>query len=79
MCPNKFNFESYQELDVGQVVLGNNKSCKVKCIGTVRLKLYNAIEIVLQNVRYVPELKRNLISLQSLDIKGCTFKSEREN
>lgn len=77
MFPNNYNIESYQKLDWGQVVLGNNKTCKGKGIGTVRFKLHNATKLVLQYLRYVPNLKRNWISLGALDNKGCTFKSKR--
>ena len=57
-------------------MLGNNKHCKILCIGTVRIKHYDGIERVLEDVRSIPELKRNLISLGMLDKSGYTFKSE---
>lgn len=30
-------------------------------------------------VRYVPKLKRNLISIRMLDQSGCTIKAEKKN
>lgn len=69
-------FESFEDRDGGQVLLGNNKACRVLGIGAVRFKMFNGFERVLQDVRYVPELKRNLISLGALDVQGCSFKAE---
>ncbi|KAG6726906.1 hypothetical protein I3842_02G103200, partial [Carya illinoinensis] len=76
MCPIKEWFETFSELDGGQVILGNNKSCKIMGIGSVRLKMHDGTERVLREVRFIPELKRNLISLGMLDLSGHTFKSE---
>ncbi|RVW67653.1 Retrovirus-related Pol polyprotein from transposon TNT 1-94 [Vitis vinifera] len=69
-------YDNFKEADGGHVVLGNNKHCKILCIGTVRIKHYDGIERVLEDVRSIPELKRNLISLGMLDKSGYTFKSE---
>ena len=44
--------------------------------GTVKIKHYDGIERVLEDVRYIPKLKRNLISLGMLEKLGYTFKSE---
>ena len=76
MCPIKAWFEDFKEADGGYVLLGNNKHCKILGTGTVRIKHYDGIERVLEDVRYIPELKRNLISLGMLDKSGYTFKSE---
>lgn len=38
--------------------------------------MYDGVCKELQNVRYVPELKRNLISLNTLDGLGCSYKAE---
>lgn len=59
-----------------RVLLGNNKACKIKGEGTVRIRMYDGVDRILKNVRYVHELKRNLVSLGTLDSGGYTFKSE---
>ncbi|KAL6347327.1 hypothetical protein AAG906_016764 [Vitis piasezkii] len=69
-------YDNFKEADGGYVLLGNNKHCKILGTGTVRIKHYDGIERVLEDVRYIPELKRNLISLGMLDKSGYTFKSE---
>lgn len=42
----------------------------VKGKGTIKLKLHDDYAKLLTNVRYIPELKRNLISLGTLEGKG---------
>ena len=46
--------------------MGNNQTCSVKGIGDITFKMYDNKLRVLTNVRYVPGLKRNLISLGTL-------------
>ena len=41
MTPHKEWFEEFKKLDGGQVLLGNNKPCKVLGIGKISLKHYN--------------------------------------
>ncbi|KAH9685121.1 Integrase catalytic domain-containing protein [Citrus sinensis] len=45
-------------------------------IGTVSLKMYDGMVRELTQVRHVPELKRNLISIGMLDQTGCVIKAE---
>ena len=73
MTPNKNVFEELCEQDGGSVLLGNNKACKIAGIGSVRFKLHDESIRLLTEVRYVPDLKRNLISLGEFDKKGYVF------
>lgn len=72
MCSNRSWFESLIEKKA--VWLGSNIACKVQGEGVIQLKLHDDMEIFLKNVRDVPELKRNLISLDKLDWSGFNFK-----
>lgn len=56
------------------VLLGDNKACPVSGIGSVVIKMHDNIQRTLTDVRYVPELKRNLISIGALTNKGCIVK-----
>ena len=67
--PNKEWFESLHDAD-GNATPGNNQLCSVQGIGSIRLKMQNQSVKVLSDVRWIPEVKRNLISL-----KGCSFLS----
>ncbi|GJZ86393.1 zinc finger, CCHC-type containing protein [Tanacetum coccineum] len=54
--------------------LGDNRECKIRGIGKVRIQLRDGSSFVLHNVRYIPELKRNLISLETLEKEGFPVK-----
>nr|GEY32997.1 Gag-Pol polyprotein [Tanacetum cinerariifolium] len=54
--------------------LGNNGECKIRGIGKVRVQLKDGSSFVLHSVRYIRELKRNLISLETLKKEGYTVK-----
>ncbi|GKC84349.1 zinc finger, CCHC-type containing protein [Tanacetum coccineum] len=58
----------------GSVFLGDNRECKIRGIGKVRVQLRDGLSFVLHNVRYIPELKINLISLGTLKKEGFTIK-----
>ena len=57
--------------------MSNNVSCKVADIGTVCIKMFDRVVRTLGDVRHVSDLKRNLISLSTLDAKGYKYTSER--
>ena len=59
------------------MVLGNNQVCKVDGIGNIRLRLTDRSIKILTEVRYIPEVKRNLISLGALERKGYSFCSSK--
>ena len=77
MTPNKDLFEELCDQDGGSVLLGNNKACKVTGVGSVRFKLHDESIRLLTEVRYVPDLKRNLISLVEFNKKGYVFQGEK--
>jgi hypothetical protein len=54
--------------------MGNDISCKIVGIGSVQIKMYDITIRTLTDVRHVPELRNNLISLGVLDSSGykCT-------
>ncbi|GJY31824.1 retrovirus-related pol polyprotein from transposon TNT 1-94 [Tanacetum coccineum] len=65
---------SSSECDGGSVQLGDNRECKIRGIGKVRIQLKDRSSFVLHNVRYISELKRNLISLGTLEKEGYIVK-----
>ncbi|KAH9697198.1 hypothetical protein KPL71_023512 [Citrus sinensis] len=78
MSPNRSYFTRYQSCDAGIVLMRNNSVCKVVGIGTVSLKMYDGMVRELTQVRHVPELKRNLISIGMLDQIDCVIKAEKK-
>ncbi|GJS46695.1 retrovirus-related pol polyprotein from transposon TNT 1-94 [Tanacetum coccineum] len=65
---------TYDDSEV--MMLGDNRECKIIGIGKVRVQLKDGSRIMLHNVRYTPELKRNLISLGTLEKEGYTVKMQ---
>lgn len=47
--------------------MGNDHPCQVVDIRSVRIMMFDGIVRTLTNVRYIPEMKKNLISLGVLD------------
>ncbi|KAL5563946.1 hypothetical protein UlMin_033693 [Ulmus minor] len=76
MCPHKEWFCTYQPCDVGTFLMGNDAICKVIGIGTVKIKMHDGLVRTLGNVRHIPELKKNLISLGTLDSLGYGFSAK---
>lgn len=76
MCPQKNWFLSYKSYEGENVLLGNNKACKIVGIGSIKLKLADGTEKVLTDVRHIPELKWNLVSVGMLDSHGFCCKVE---
>jgi len=65
-------FISYQSIDDGVVFMGNGIPCKIFGVGSIRVRIFDGIVRESTDVRYVPELKSNLISLGVLD--SCEYK-----
>jgi hypothetical protein len=56
--------------------VANGKEAYVEAVGSIVLHLHSGFKLHLNNVLYVPSLKRNLISVRLLDIDGfsCNFR-----
>ncbi|GKC89747.1 hypothetical protein Tco_1150396 [Tanacetum coccineum] len=52
----------------------DNREYKIISIGKVRVQLKDGSSFMLHNVKYIPELKRNLISLGTLEKEGYIIK-----
>ncbi|GJX92940.1 retrovirus-related pol polyprotein from transposon TNT 1-94 [Tanacetum coccineum] len=76
ISPNRDWFVTYEEFDGGHVFMGNDSPCKVVGIGTIRINMHDGVVRTLTDVRHVPDLKKNLISLGVLDSKGFKYTNE---
>ncbi|KAG8490262.1 hypothetical protein CXB51_016090 [Gossypium anomalum] len=76
MSPNQDWFTTYVTMSEGVVLMGNNASCKIADVGTIKVKMFDEVVKTLSDVRHVPELKRNLISLSTFDSKGYRYTAE---
>ncbi len=77
VTPRKEWFSSYKSGEFGFVYLGDDTSYPAMGVGEVKIKLEDEGEHVLQGVRHVPGLKRNLISLGTLHEEGLIFRGNR--
>jgi len=50
--------------------MGDDHPCNVEGIGTVRIKMFDGMVQELKEARYVPQVKRNLISVGALKTLG---------
>lgn len=67
-------FIGFQEVTGGKVRMANNSHTEVVGIGSVRFRNPDGTTFLLHEVRYMPGIARNLISLGTLEKKGCEFK-----
>ena len=67
-------FTEFSETTGGIVLLADDRAVTVQGIRTIRINATGGKVKPLINVRCVPNLKRNLISVSSLDLHG--FKQE---
>ena len=79
MTPNRSLFESFSGDHNGTVILGNNKTCDIKGIGSITIKNHDENLKILQEVRYVPDLKRNLLSIGMFDKGGYSVQIDGGN
>ena len=53
--------------------MGDDHPCNIEGMGTVCIKMFDRIVRELKEVRYVPQLKRNLISVGALEALGLVI------
>lgn len=64
------SMQNYVAGDFGKVYLADGEALNVVGMGDVNVALPNKSKWILQNVRHIPELKKNLISVGQLDDSG---------
>ena len=55
--------------------MGNDASCRVFGMGNIRVKMFDGVIRTLCDVRHVSDLRKNMISLGTLDSNGFNYKS----
>ncbi|KAK2970107.1 hypothetical protein RJ640_018427 [Escallonia rubra] len=68
--PHRDCFSDYVHGDYGHVTVGNGHRCSIVGKGKVKIKLSNGGTLILNDVRHIPELQKNLISVSGLDREG---------
>ena len=63
-------FSSLEKLGSGVVIMENDIACQIIGIGTVRTKMFDDVVRDLTDVRYVPQMKKNIIPVGVVESKG---------
>nr|GEV12696.1 zinc finger, CCHC-type [Tanacetum cinerariifolium] len=66
----------FKVVDGGSGQLGDNRTCTIKGTGKVKTQLHDGSSFILEDVRYVPGLRRSLILLGTLKKEGYTVKMQ---
>ncbi|CAL5344742.1 unnamed protein product [Camellia sinensis] len=75
ICADRKLFSTYRRVSGSIIRMANNTVNRVVGIGTVRFLTKDGRKVILSEVRHVPGVRRNLISLSMLDLKGNCFSS----
>ncbi|KAG6399999.1 hypothetical protein SASPL_141487 [Salvia splendens] len=76
LCPHREYFTTYEQIDGGNITMANSDVCKVVGTGAIRKRTHDGVFCTLNDVRHVPQMTKNLISLSTFDSKGFNFKGE---
>jgi transposase InsO family protein len=76
MTPNREWFTTFRSGNFGFVYLGDDKACAITGIGQVKIAMDDGGVRTLTDVRYIPELRKNLISLGTLQANGYSYRSD---
>ena len=70
ICPKRKLFVSFEELDGGLMSMGDGHTCWLVGNGTVRIRMYDETLRELKEVRYIPRMTKNLISVGALEAEA---------
>ncbi|GFY95137.1 hypothetical protein Acr_10g0005220 [Actinidia rufa] len=72
LCRDREVFSIYAACEE-RIWMANNTSSRVVGRGSVRFRMADGRSMTLTEIRHVPNLRKNLISIGMLDAKGCSF------
>jgi hypothetical protein len=73
ICLHRDWFSDYVQSHGGEVVIGDGSTCEIIGISSIYIQVHDGSIKKLINVRFVPKLKRNLISLSTLEAMWFNF------
>lgn len=56
-----------------KVLMENDRACSIAGKGTIKIKMNDGVVRTLIDVRYMPELWKNLISLSTLNVLSYSY------
>jgi hypothetical protein len=78
VTPNRDWFDTYRSVSSSIVTISNSAHCKITDICNIRIKMFDGVVRTLCDVRHIPEVENNMISLGTLDSNDYGYKSESE-
>jgi len=70
ICPRRNLFASFKELDGGLMTMGDGHVCQLVSKSTVRIRMYDGTLRKLKEVRYIPSMTKNIISVGALETES---------
>jgi len=70
MCPRRKLCASFEELDGGLLSMKEDNICRLVSKGTVHIRIYDGTLRELKEVRYIPNVIKNIISTRVLKVEG---------
>jgi hypothetical protein len=73
ICLHRVWFSDYVQSHAGEIVIGDGSTCEIIGIGSIYIQIHDGSIKKLIDVHFVPKLKRNLISLSTLEAMRFNF------
>jgi len=67
VCPNRDWFSNLEILDGCFVIMGDDRPCNMEGIRSFLVKIFDGMVRELKKVKYIPQTKKNLISVSVLE------------
>uniref|UniRef100_A0A0D3CED8 Uncharacterized protein n=1 Tax=Brassica oleracea var. oleracea TaxID=109376 RepID=A0A0D3CED8_BRAOL len=77
IIPNREALFDLQEGEGGKVLMGNDTYNEIKGVGKIRIRNPDGSIVVLNGVKYMPTMDRNLISYGCLEKAGCNYTGDK--
>jgi hypothetical protein len=76
ITPNKDWLDTYKLVNYSSILIGNNDPCKVVGIRNTKIIIFDDVVRISCEVKYISNLRKNLILLGTLNYNGFNLKSE---
>jgi hypothetical protein len=76
ICSHREWFSDYSHVHNGNVIIGDESRLEISGISSIQIKVHDGTFKTLTNVRYVPKMERNFISLGTLEAMRFKFSAD---
>ena len=78
MCPHRDWFVTYEPVDIGIILMGNDTECKVVEMDIMQIKTYDGVVRTSSKGPHIPDMTYNFISLGTLEANSCRYSAEND-